>query len=318
MRNLLQKIYRAFSRLAYARRVDDHLKINVLGIRANFRYYAKIAWPNITSSGISRIKRNPKIIASFTSIPKRIHSAAKVAAALLAQNFKPDMLVLWLSSEEFAGGESSLPGELLRLRKYGLDIRWCPNFLSYKKLVPSLLEFPDDIIITFDDDIYYAPDVVENLYNSFKKYPDAIHCYRTHRISVGPSNSTPMMPCPIQMSRKFEKPSFLNIIMSGSGTLFPPHSLHPDAVNEKIFMKQLPTQDEAFFWAMAVRNNTRVVNVKNFDFNFTSLKGTQKYALKNINKSGMYTGIDSQSAINLMVETYPELLPKLKSENPDE
>lgn len=318
MRNLLPKIYRSFSRLAYARRVDDHLKINVLGIRANFRYYAKIAWPNITSSGISRIKRNPKIIASFTSIPNRIHSAAKVAAALLAQKFKPDMLVLWLSSEEFAGGESSLPEELLRLRKYGLDIRWCPNFLSYKKLVPSLLEFPDDIIITFDDDIYYAPDVVENLYNSFKKYPDAIHCYRAGRISVDPSGSIRPMSNNILMFKKFDKPSFLNIVMSGTGTLFPPHSLHPDAVNEKIFMQQLPTNDEIFFWAMAVRNNTRVVNVKNFNFNMLILREAQKYALSNINKPGSRTGIDGKRALALMADTHPELLPKLKSENPDE
>ncbi len=318
MNSILQKFGRLRSRLFSLRDIDGHYKINMLGIRANFRHSSKISWPKITESGISPRRRNPRIIASFTSIPKRICGVAKVASALLAQNCKPDLLVLWLSPEEFPEGESSLPEDLIRLKNYGLDIRWCPNLLSYKKLVPALKEFPDDIIITFDDDIYYAPDVIENLYNSYKKYPEAIHCYRAGRISVDSSDSICPMPNKTLMFMAFDKPSFLNVIMSGTGTLFPPHSLHRDARNEKIFMEQLPTNDEIFFWAMAVRNNTKIVNVKNFNFNMICLKEAQKHALSNINKPGSRTGIDGKRALLLMVERYPELLPKLKAENPKE
>jgi hypothetical protein len=69
--------------------------------------------------------------------------------SLLAQDMKPDAVVLWLARSEFA----HLPSDILRLD--GLTIRQCEDLRSYKKLIPALREYPDAFVLTADDDLVY-------------------------------------------------------------------------------------------------------------------------------------------------------------------
>ena len=49
----------------------------------------------------------------------------------------------------------------LRQKKFGLQIEYYEeNIKSYTKLLPSLQKYPDDIIITVDDDAYYLPNLI--------------------------------------------------------------------------------------------------------------------------------------------------------------
>lgn len=41
-------------------------------------------------------------------------------------------------------------------------------------MIPALKEFPDDNIVTFDDDILYPPNIIERLIKKHQKYPHAI------------------------------------------------------------------------------------------------------------------------------------------------
>ena len=109
----------------------------------------------VTEWGLNTEKRDVRVIASLTTFPERITSVKETIKALLLQTCKPDELVLWLANEQFPEGEQSLPQDLLALKEFGLTIKWCKDIRSYKKLIPALKEYPNDIIITFDDDYYY-------------------------------------------------------------------------------------------------------------------------------------------------------------------
>ena len=55
--------------------------------------------------------------------------------SLLTQNFKPDVVVLWLAEEQFPNKEADLSEELLKFKKNGLTIKWCHDIKPYKKFM---------------------------------------------------------------------------------------------------------------------------------------------------------------------------------------
>jgi hypothetical protein len=44
--------------------------------------------------------------------------------------------------------------------------------------------------------------------------------------------------------------------------LYPPNSLYKDVANENLFTELSPTNDDIWFWMMAVLNDTRIKVVK--------------------------------------------------------
>lgn len=288
--------------------IDDHIKINIFGMHPNFRIKTNLEFPEISECGLAGgDKSSGRIICSLTSIPKRIQYVDRVARCLLAQSKKPDMVVLWLAGDEFPEGEKQLPQKLLELKKFGLTIKFCKNYRSYKKLVPALMEFPEDYILTFDDDIYYGRDTVKNLWESSLKNPRCVCCYRTGRIELENGKIKPI-PNSVLIWNHPRDASYNNIIMSGTGTLFPPHCLHGDILDENVFMRLMPSNDEIFFWAMAVLNRTKIVNTMGFDYKCIMLREQQHTALSKINVEGSKCGIDGKSALQLMAKTYPQIM----------
>ncbi len=294
--------------------VDEHIKLCVLGVHANIRQKVKIQTPKITQSGVSGLQKTKgRIICSLTSIPQRIDMVDIVVARLLNQTLKPDMVVLYLASDEFPEGEKSLPEKLLALKRFGLTVKFCKNYKSYKKLIPALMEFPDDYIITFDDDILYDFDAVENLWKSSQANPNCVCCYRTGRIKLVNGAISPISNNVLIWNHPNDA-TYKNVIMSGTGTLFPPHSLYKDILNEDIFMKLMASNDEIFFWAMAVLNGTKIVNTKGFNYKCILIRQQQKVALSQINVAGSSKGIDGKSALLLMAKTYPKIMEILENE----
>ena len=100
------------------------------------------------------IDRNGKLIVSLTSFPARIELVWMTIASLMNQTMKPKKIILWLSEEQFQT-EESIPQTLLALRKRGLEIRFCEDIKPHKKYFHTMQEYPDDIVVTVDDDIFY-------------------------------------------------------------------------------------------------------------------------------------------------------------------
>lgn len=119
------------------------------------------------------------IIVSFTSYPARIKNVWMTVATLLAQSYQNMYVVLWLSKDQFPEGTRGLPKKLQRLRKKGLDIRFVDDDLRpHKKYFYATQEFPNNNIVTVDDDILYHPSLVSYLVSYHRKYPNCVVCNR--------------------------------------------------------------------------------------------------------------------------------------------
>lgn len=126
-----------------------------------------------------------KVIVALTSYPKRIELVDKVIQSLWRQSMPADEILLYLSDTEFPDREHGLPQILRDMSGInGFRIVWVKeNLKSHKKYFYVLQNYPDDIVITIDDDVVYADTMIHDLICSYRKYPKAISA-RTVRIMV--------------------------------------------------------------------------------------------------------------------------------------
>ena len=247
------------------------------------------------------------IIVSLTSFPERMYEIHYTLYSLLNQSFKPEKVVLWLAEEQFPNREKDIPEKVLKLRDNGLEIEWCENIYSYKKLIPSLEKYPDKIIVTADDDIYYEKNWLEVLVETHKKNPDTIICHRAHKIKMQNGKIAPYK----KWKKKYKgyKPSYQNFFTGIGGVLYPANSLYKDVNNKELFVELAPKADDIWFWSMAVLNNTKIMVPKKYIVNLRYLNPERERGLTNeitlfsSNKKG---GNDVQLAN--VTEHYPEIL----------
>jgi len=298
---------------------DGHIIINLFGLILRIKHNKKYNCPEVIENGINtEEKRDKKIIISLTSFPERINIVTKTIKTLLTQTLKPDMVILWLTSAQFPNKEKDLPQELLNLKRYGLTIDWCNNIRSYKKIIPALKKYPDAIIITTDDDIYYAPDTVESLYKSYIEQPNIIHAHRCDWLTLSTSNKSETNEIITWAGTKdlFKdihrgEASFYHRLSGYGAVLYPPHSLYKDVTDENI-IKKIPTHDDIWLWAMAVLAGTKTKLVKGYSESINYIEKSQQYGLCKINKKGK--GMSLSEAYNIILKEYPQILEVLKKE----
>lgn len=257
---------------------------------------------------LNKQKRKEEIIVSLTSFPGRIHLVHKTIQTILLQSVKPDLVELWLAKEQFPNYEKDLPNELTNLIQYGLKICWCSDYRSFKKLVPSLQEHPDAIIVTADDDVYYAKDWLERLYSAYLEDNNSIHCHKATKFSYekGKFNA-------IGGGKKYyHKASFLNKLVGVGGVLYPANSLDGEVVNSELFNRLAPTNDDIWFWFMAIKAGTRINVVKGNHPKPVDAYGSQStIKLTDINDNG---DMLFWSQFNNLISYYPEIRNALISE----
>ena len=116
----------------------------------------------------------------------------------------------------------------------GLEIRFCPNYKSYKKLIPTLELFPDANIVTIDDDVLYPHDMLELLYREHQAHPESIvsHCTRKMTYDNGGKVVS-------YRSWKHEvtsdEPNFDSVAIGVGGVFYPANSLSPEFLNIENF-----------------------------------------------------------------------------------
>lgn len=194
--------------------------------------------------------RTPQLIVSLTSYGRRVADIVPYTlVSLLKQTVMPDRIILWLDKESW--NDENIPKKLQQLIKYGIEIRFCKDIRSYTKLVPTLTLYPEDVIVTVDDDVIYKRDVVENLYSSYLKDSSKIYCNHARFPAKDKFGEfRPYQEWGISRDSK----SYIMPLGVG-GVLYPPHSLHPDTIKEDIFTELCPIADDLWFWIMAIRNN---------------------------------------------------------------
>ncbi len=196
----------------------------------------------------------PKVIVSVSSFGKRAEKTLPVTLrSLLLQKRLPDKIVVWLDEESFS--ESNLPKSLSSMRKYGVEIRYCHDLKSYTKLVPSLMEFPDDVIITVDDDQYYCNNMILALLKGYEKHPDHVICSLGHV----PCFDSDGMLLPYNSWTANVRTGYHEILfpLGVGGVLYPPRSLYSDVTDSNLFLSLSPYADDIWFWTMELKKGTK-------------------------------------------------------------
>ena len=226
----------------------------------------------------------PKLIVSLTSFPARIGLVYKAVASLYRQTLRPDKVILWLAESQFPKKETELPAELLDYRQLGFEIRWCAEDIRpHKKYYYAMQAFPEDLIVTVDDDLTYDPYMLETLYASYLHFPQAVSAVRAHLVTADKAGHiAPYREWIKEFSGIVGGPSMQLFSTSGAGTLYPPHCMD-EAVFDIDGIKTLsPNADDLWLKIMQVRKGTPVVLVQKH-IPLQCVAGTQEEALCDAN-----------------------------------
>lgn len=205
----------------------------------------------------SNNRNNPNIIVSLTTFPARIDRVWIIIECMLRQTHLPDKIVLWLSADQF-NGLSSLPSSILNLMDRGLQIEFCEGDLrSHKKYYYTIKNYPDDILITIDDDLLYRSTLIADLLKLHRKYPDAICCDRALRITTEADEILPYLKW--TDIDECEQPSFCFFQTSGGGTLYPPGAFSGEVLNKDVFMNYCKYADDVWLNCMSQLNHTKII-----------------------------------------------------------
>lgn len=215
-----------------------------------------------------------KVIVSLTSYGRRVNDVLPFAIySLLSQTYRPDEIVLWLDSDNWS--DEKLPKRLVQLKEQGLlTIRYCEDLRSFKKLVPSLNAYPDDIIITVDDDLYCRWNMVERLIEAHRQHPGCIITHRAHRPHVVGNKFTDYNTWDDSISDEdcgFVFPT------GGAGCLYKKEYLYEDTCRKDLFMKLTPLADDVWFYFMGVLNGTKQIVLKRKGFVYIGMDNFYQY-----------------------------------------
>ncbi|GAB2887279.1 glycosyl transferase [Microbulbifer echini] len=244
--------------------------------------------------GVGNTKRH-KIIVSLTSFDQRIHDIYLCIESLFQQSLKADVVVLWLSLQDFPDGD--IPELLKKQQSRGLKICFVEeDFGPYKKYVYAFDQFPDSLIITVDDDVLYPLDMIDILYQAYLRDPSNIYCHRAHRIEVDKKGEI----LPYQKWRsgrenwcgKSNTQPCHRVFPTGvGGVLYHPGSLHKDAFDSEKFLALCPKADDIWLKAMSVRQGTRAARVpdsRHWRDRFLTIPSARAQSLKRENLKSKY------------------------------
>lgn len=236
-----------------------------------------------------------EIIVSFTTYSKRIRDVYLVLESIAQQTILPNKVILWLAEDEFS--LSDLPFSITSRIGCGLEVRFCKDIKSYKKIIPAIEEFPSSVIITLDDDIIYPSDTIELLLKEYEKYPNAIVGNRAHEVLYKKGKIMPYKRWKKEITENSD-----NVFLTGCGAiLYPPGSLHSDVTSSNVFMSLCPYADDVWLHFMAKLNGTEIRKSSGRDFkDFIEVSNDNPSGLNKINVDKGYN--DKQ--INKIKEYY--------------
>ncbi len=218
------------------------------------------------------------VVVSLTSIPSRLSTLHLVIRSLLVQDKLPKKILLWLNEDL----EGQLPYKLKKLEGDIFQIRFSHLNCSHRKLIHSIEAFPNDTIITCDDDLMYRKNWLSMIYDQHLANPGKVIGNHTVHINHNEKGE----PVPFK-KWKYPSPSKINpwsITPIGAwGILYPSKSLHPQTLDENQFLELAPKADDLWFKAMALLQGVESIQATHTPKEPIPIGGTQKVALKKEN-----------------------------------
>ena len=206
-----------------------------------------------------KLMEDNDIVVSLTSYGRRVKASAPYTIYwLFKQKKRPSRIILWL--DEVCWNENNLPSEIKFLKCHGLEVRFCKDIKSYKKLIYTLAICRKSKIVTIDDDVLYYRNLIRELSIKSFMYPYAVIAMRYHQPAwnVKGKSLLPYRKWKLaDESMKHKYPMATGV----GGVLYPPHCFNDEVMNEEVFMKICPTADDVWFWCMAIFSGTKIVGI---------------------------------------------------------
>lgn len=255
-----------------------------------------------------------QVVVSMTSFPAAISYAAQTVRYILDGSVLPDKFVLYLTLSQFEEHDHVLESlrqlsrrnPIFEIRNYDRDIR------SYRKLIPALMDFPEAIIVTVDDDVRYHRHMLRDLLELHNRIPDAILAHRAKHIKVGrPYRQWSKYRWYHFLFKRIHR-SYLTLQTGVAGVLYPPHALKADMLDVELFTAIAPSTDDIWFWAAGVANGFPVIPVP---FGKNKPKGLHKPKELSLKMVNFKRGTDRNlEALNAICDRFPEVREHLSRE----
>jgi len=186
-----------------------------------------------------------QLIVSLTSYPARFETLPLTLKCLLTQTVSADRIILWIAH----GDMNSLTEDILRLKSEGLEILYCDDLRSYKKIIPALEFAPEAFIVTADDDLYFDSIWLEQLVASYAGNNKEVLCHRAHKIKLD-EYGLPLSYDEWEYETRINSSNSLIFPTSGAGALYPPGIFYGDISDDKKFLEFCPDADDIWLYWM--------------------------------------------------------------------
>lgn len=191
-------------------------------------------------------KKAEDVIVSLTSYGERIAELKYTLYSLVMQSVRPKRIVVNIAFSD----EDKITPELRQFEKYGVEFYLTEDLRSYKKLIPTVMRFPEKTIVTCDDDIFFPKKWLQILLAESEEHPHDIISHLVYRNDI--------IQYYLDLKNDVPRPKLSAIVLGGGGCLYPPTPFHKDLCNKELFMMLAPTSDDFWFSLMALLKGIRI------------------------------------------------------------
>ena len=207
------------------------------------------------------VKETKNVTVSLTSHGKRVADFAPFAIySIFQQDVLPNRIVLNINQEKW--NDDNLPELIKKLQVAGLEVNFCEDVGPHTKLLPTLQKYPDDIIITVDDDVYYDKELIEELLCGYEE--SGQKAVVTRWAMVMKFDNGKMMPYSEWSDADGTEPQdTLYSPLGVAGVLYPPRIFTEEVFNRAVYGKFCKSADDIWFTIQEYVNKIPVYFVKN-------------------------------------------------------
>ena len=191
-------------------------------------------------------KKADNVIVSLTSYGERIAELKYALYSLVTQAVLPEKIIVNIAFND----ENKITPELRQFENYGVEFYLTEDLRSYKKLIPTVMRFPEKTIVTCDDDIFFPRRWLQMLLAENEEHPHEIISHLVYRNDI--------IQYYLDLKNDVPRPKLSAIVLGGGGCLYPPTPLHTDLCNKELFMALAPTSDDFWFSFMALLKGIKI------------------------------------------------------------
>lgn len=125
------------------------------------------------------------VIVSITTFPKRFTYLKYTLISILRQTVRPEKIIINLVQSECPNGFDDVPSDIIMMTELGVEFQFRDECLKpHGKYYYVMQNYPDKLIVTMDDDVFYRKDAIEKLLNMHQKFPSAVCGRMVRKIKI--------------------------------------------------------------------------------------------------------------------------------------